>query len=150
STRPSRPVADLAPPALPEASSATAGSCSEPYHSARAAMHQARSAIFLAMQLREYLSILRRYWPLVALLPLLVGGLSLALALRRPPTHPASAKLLVTQAASDDASSAAPDLDDSATWTTTEYILDDLPHVLQSVAFAEDVRAAMAAEGYPI
>ncbi len=102
------------------------------------------------MQLREYLSILRRYWPLVALLPLLVGGLSLALALRRPPTYQASAKLLVTQAASDAASSAAPDLDDSATWTTTEYILDDLPHVLQSVAFAEDVRAAMAAEGYPI
>jgi capsular polysaccharide biosynthesis protein len=102
------------------------------------------------MQLREYLSILRRYWPLVALLPLLAGGLSLALALRRPPAYQAAAKLLVTQAPSDAAASAAPALEDGATWTTTEYILDDLPHVLQSVAFAEDVRAAMAAEGHPI
>jgi capsular polysaccharide biosynthesis protein len=101
------------------------------------------------MQLREYLSILRRYWPLVALLPLLAGGLSLALALRRPPLYQAAAKLLVTQAPSG-ADASLPGLDDGATWTTTEYILDDLPHVLQSVAFAEDVRAAMAAEGYPI
>jgi capsular polysaccharide biosynthesis protein len=101
------------------------------------------------MQLREYLSILRRYWPLVALLPLLAGGLSLAVALRRPPAYQAAAKLLVTQAPSE-RDATLPSLDDGATWTTTEYILDDLPHVLQSVAFAEDVHAAMAAEGYPI
>ncbi|NTU85085.1 MAG: hypothetical protein HGA45_37950 [Chloroflexales bacterium] len=50
------------------------------------------------MQLREYLAILRRLWPVVALLPLIVGGLSLASALGRPPAYQATARLLVTQA----------------------------------------------------
>jgi len=102
------------------------------------------------MQLREYLSILRRFWPLVALLPLLVGGLSLGLALRRPLAYQASARLLVTKALSAPAAAPQPALDDGATWATTEYILDDLPFVLHSATFAEDVRAAMAAEGYLI
>jgi uncharacterized protein involved in exopolysaccharide biosynthesis len=102
------------------------------------------------MQLRDYLTILRRYWPIILLLPLLTGALSLALALRRPALYQATAKLIVTQAPLDAAPPSDPDVDDGANWTTTEYILDDLPHVLQSVAFAEDVRAAMAAEGQPI
>ena len=101
------------------------------------------------MQLRAYLNILRRFWPLVALLPLLVGGLSLALGLRRPPAYQASARLLVTVAPSASAAPL-PALDDGATWATSEYILDDLPFVLQSAVFAEDVRAAMAAAGYPL
>jgi capsular polysaccharide biosynthesis protein len=99
------------------------------------------------MQLREYLSILRRFWPLVVLLPLLAGTLSLLLALRRPATFSATARILVTQAPSDAPAAALPDLDDGATWATTEYILDDLPFVLQSAAFAADVRAALAAQG---
>ncbi|HMQ32420.1 MAG TPA: lipopolysaccharide biosynthesis protein [Chloroflexaceae bacterium] len=102
------------------------------------------------MQLREYLAILRRLWPVVLLLPLLAGGLSLALALGRPPAYQASARLLVTLAPPAAAAPAPlPALDDGATWATTEYILDDLPFVLSSAAFAADVGAAMAAEGYP-
>lgn len=100
------------------------------------------------MQLREYLSILRRYWLLVALLPLVAGSISLALALSRPPTYQATTRLLVTLAPS--AGAVLPNLDDGATWTTTEYILDDLPFVLQSATFAEDVRATLAAEGYTL
>ena len=102
------------------------------------------------MQLREYLAILRRLWPIVVLLPLLAGGLSLALALTRPPAYQASTRLLVTQAPQPGPASLLPDLDDGATWATTEYILDDLPFVLASLAFAEDVRATLATQGYTL
>jgi hypothetical protein len=102
------------------------------------------------MQLREYLSILRRSWPIVLLLPLLTGGLSLILALRQPPAYQAAARMLVTRDAAPAPGSPLPALDDGATWATTEYILDDLPFVVRSGVFAEDVRAAMAAEGYQL
>lgn len=103
------------------------------------------------MQLRDYLNIMRRFWPIILLLPLLVGGLSLGLALRRPPLYQATARLLVTVAPMAAAAPAPlPALDDGATWATTEYVLDDLPFVLQSAAFAEDVAVAMAAVGYPL
>jgi hypothetical protein len=102
------------------------------------------------MQLREYLAILRRFWPLLLLLPLLAGGLSLALALGRQPAYQAEARLLITVAPLPAAAaSPLPDLEDGATWATSEYILDDLPFVLASASFAADVGAAMAAEGYP-
>lgn len=103
------------------------------------------------MQLLAYLAILRRSWLPVLLLPLLAGGLSLALALGRAPSYQATTTLLITQAPQPRSSaSPVPDLDDGATWATTEYILDDLPFVLASAAFAADVGAAMAAEGYPV
>lgn len=105
------------------------------------------------MQLREYLSILRRLWPIVLLLPLIAGGLSLILALGRAPSYQAAARLIITQAPPQGAPAGPaplPALDDGATWATTEYILDDLPFVLQSAAFAADVAAATAAAGYPL
>lgn len=100
------------------------------------------------MQLREYLFILRRFWPLILVLPLIVGGVSLALALGRPERYQASARIMVTQRPLDDAVAAdLPDYNNSYSWLTSEYILDDLPQVVTSVAFAEDVRAAAAAAG---
>jgi len=102
------------------------------------------------MQLREYFAILRRFWPVVVLLPLLAGGLSLALALGRQPAYAASARLMVTFAPPAEAgASPVPALDENSAWLITEYILDDLPIVLSSSAFAADVGAAMAAEGHP-
>lgn len=102
------------------------------------------------MQLREYLSILRRAWPIVLLPPLIAGLVSLALALRQPTAYQAGARLLITQAPTGASPVPLPALDDGATWATTEYILDDLPFVVRSAAFAEDVSAIMAAEGYPL
>jgi hypothetical protein len=102
------------------------------------------------MQLREYLSILRRLWPIVLLPPLITGAISLALALRQPVTYQAATRLLVTQAQAPAALSPLSALDDGASWATTEYILDDLPFVIQSAAFAGDVGAVMAAAGYPL
>jgi capsular polysaccharide biosynthesis protein len=95
------------------------------------------------MQLRAYLAILRRFWPLIVALPLLSGGLSLALALGRPERYQATAQLMVTRSVIGGAGAASlPDFNDSYSWTTTEFILDDLPQVVGSAAFAEDVRAA--------
>lgn len=100
-------------------------------------------------QLREYLLILRRRWPIVLLLPLLAGGLSLALVLRQAPRYQSGARMMIVRSplAADDATTL-PNLNDGSIWTTTEYILDDLPLVVNSVAFAQDVQAALAAEGY--
>jgi len=103
------------------------------------------------MQLREYLSILRRFWPLIVALPLLVGGLSLLLALGRPERYQAAARLMVSVEPLDVAGTAdLPDYNNNYSWLTSEYMLDDLPQVVASAAFAEDVRAAAAAEGYAL
>lgn len=103
------------------------------------------------MHLYEYLSILRRYWLAVLLPPLIAGMASLALALGRAPAYQASALALVSRVPlSASGPSPLPDVDERSTWMTTEYILDDLPFVVGSAAFAADVQAALAAEGYPI
>lgn len=103
------------------------------------------------MQLREYLSILRRFWPLIVALPLLAGGLSLALGLGRPQPYQASARVMVSlQPLDADFNAELPDYNNNYSWLTSEYMLDDLPQVVNSVAFAEDVRAAAAEEGYSL
>lgn len=93
------------------------------------------------MELRLYLSIIRRRWPLVAALPILVALLSLALALARPPVYGVSVPLLVTRgdrffAPGDDIEQASDD--------TTAL---DLPAVLSSVPFAQDVARELARGG---
>jgi capsular polysaccharide biosynthesis protein len=94
------------------------------------------------MQLRAYLALLRRFWPLIVALPLLSGGLSLALALGQSERYQTTVQLMLTRSAIDGAGAASlPNLNDSYIWITTEYILDDLPQVVASAAFAEDVRA---------
>ncbi len=103
------------------------------------------------MHLYEYLSILRRYWFLVLLPPLIAGTVSLALALSRTPAYQSSALALVSRVPlSASTPSPLPDVDERSTWMTTEYILDDLPFVVGSAAFASDVQAALAAEGYQL
>lgn len=103
------------------------------------------------MQLRDLLLILRRFWPVVVLLPLLAGGLSLFAALRQPTRYQAAARLMVSQTPFDAAGVAElPDYNNSFSWLASEYILDDLPQVLNSMAFAEDVALTLADEGYSI
>jgi capsular polysaccharide biosynthesis protein len=103
------------------------------------------------MQLRAYIAILRRFWPLLLFLPLLTGGLSAVLALSRPPTYQAVTRLLVTQASLPGAADASlADLAAGATWASSEYILDDLPAVLTSSSFAADVLPQLAAAGHSL
>jgi capsular polysaccharide biosynthesis protein len=98
------------------------------------------------MQLRHYLGILRRYWPMVAALPLLVGALSLAAALREPLRYSTVARLMVTQALPDSPPSPPPAyLRDQ--WDGSEFLIDDLPQVIGSALFAQDVSAALRERG---
>jgi capsular polysaccharide biosynthesis protein len=93
------------------------------------------------MQLRRYLAILTRFWPLVALLPLAVGALALSAALTRPLRYTASARLMVTQALPPGL--APPNLRDQ--WDGTEFLIDDIPQVVGSELFAQDVSATQLA-----
>jgi capsular polysaccharide biosynthesis protein len=103
------------------------------------------------MQLRTYLALLRRFWPLILLLPLLAGGLSLGLALRQPTRYQAGVRVMIARSVIATGSAASlPDFNDSYSWTTTEFILDDLPQVIGSAAFAKDVQAAVAADGLSV
>lgn len=104
------------------------------------------------MELRYYLAIVRRRWPLVIGLPLLVALLSGAAAFNQPQRYSLTARLLVTQTplarVATDADN--PDLNSVGNWQASEYLLDDLPQVLSSAAFATDVSALLAAQGYTI
>jgi capsular polysaccharide biosynthesis protein len=103
------------------------------------------------MQLRELSAIVRRYWIVILLLPLLAGGLSMIVALRQPQRYQAAARLMVSQTPFDAGGVAAlPDYNNSYSWLASEYILDDLPQVLNSLAFAEDVAQTLSAEGYTV
>lgn len=110
----------------------------------------ARPQPHIIMQLREYVLILRRFWPILLLLPALAAGLSLAMGLRQPARYQAAARLMITQSPLAPAGNELPDYNNSYSWLTSEYILDDLPQVVGSRAFAEDVAAALAAEGLAV
>jgi capsular polysaccharide biosynthesis protein len=104
------------------------------------------------MQLRYYFSIVLRFWLLIVVLPLAVALLSLWGALQQPPRYGASARLMITQ------TPLVPqqpglledfDLDYNYyhSWINSEFILDDLPQVVTSRAFAQDVSTLLAARG---
>jgi capsular polysaccharide biosynthesis protein len=103
------------------------------------------------MQLRRYVGILRRFWLLLVLLPLLVGALSLALELREPPRYGATARLVVSQTpriSGEEVPFA--DFNLNHSWLSSEFILDDIPLIVPSRAFAEDVSALLAEQGHTI
>ncbi len=103
------------------------------------------------MQLRSYLAIVQRYWVVIGILPLLVGVISLVLALRQPQQYRAIARAMVTQTVHVQPQTGAfPDFNLNYSWASSEYILDDLPQLVKSRVFAEDVSTLAAAEGYPI
>ncbi len=100
------------------------------------------------MQLRAYLALLRRFWLMILLLPLATGGISLGMSLRQPVRYQATVRLMIARSLIDTSGVASmPDFNDSYSWTTTEFILDDLPQVIGSSAFATDVQAAVVAAG---
>jgi capsular polysaccharide biosynthesis protein len=103
------------------------------------------------MQLRRYVGILRRFWLLLLLLPLLVGALSLALELREPPRYGVSTRLVVSQTPRlSEAEMPFADFNLNHSWLSSEFILDDIPLIVTSRTFAQDVSALLAAQGYEI
>lgn len=106
------------------------------------------------MQLRYYLAILWRFWLLILALPLAVGLLSLALELQQPQRYGASARVMVTHEPLVQRSGTenVPLLDFNMqhSWLTSEFILDDLPQVVTSRLFAEDVQLLLASQGITV
>jgi capsular polysaccharide biosynthesis protein len=96
------------------------------------------------MDLFLFLSIIRRYWPVVVAVPLLVALLSLAAALARPPAYAASTRLLVTRA---DFPESRAGLSAGGNEDTVAY---DLPVVVSGALFRRDLAAALAEQGRPI
>lgn len=97
------------------------------------------------MELRRYATIVRRGWWIVLGVPALV--LLLTLPTFRPDTvrYRAIAKIAVTQdrAAGD---TILPDFDVFNSWQSSQYVIDDLPAVIRSAAFARDVSAWISSE----
>jgi capsular polysaccharide biosynthesis protein len=103
------------------------------------------------MQLRHYLAILRRSWLLLVLLPLAVGGISLAFELQQPQLYRASTRLFVSQEPyslmrEDDLL----DLNLQYSWISSEFVLDDVPQLVNSRVFAEDISMWLAPRGVEV
>ena len=92
------------------------------------------------MSLAEYVGALRRRWPLLLAVPLLVLIVSAAAALREPARYGTSTRLLVTRA--PEAGGAA-GLSDRGEDTTAQ----DVPAIAQGSAFRADLAAALARRG---
>lgn len=103
------------------------------------------------MQLRHYLNILLRVWPLIVALPIAVGLLSFLVELRQPQRYGASARVMVTQTPRFEAQDPSlPDFNLFYSWQGSEYILDDLPQVVTSRMFAEDVVRVLGEQGLTV
>lgn len=101
------------------------------------------------MQLREFARILRRFWPLIVSLPLLVGALSTVAALRQPTRYGASARVMITQApVAVPPDSAFPDFNLQNSWASSSYIIDDMPQIATGLSLATDISTALAEQGY--
>ena len=100
------------------------------------------------MELRDYLSIARRWWWLI-LLPAVVAGLYGAATYRRPaPSYSASLRYTASQPASLINS---PGYDPNYyRWLTSEYVVTGLRSWVQTGSFAQAVSAELAAAGKPI
>ncbi|HEY1011796.1 MAG TPA: hypothetical protein VGE07_03770 [Herpetosiphonaceae bacterium] len=95
------------------------------------------------MELRRYLTIIRRAWWIAVGVPLLVLAISLPGFRPDPQRYRAAARIAVTQAAIQprDTQEEFPDLNSDHSWQAAQYIVDDLPAIIKSVTFANDVSA---------
>ncbi len=96
------------------------------------------------MDLYLYLDILRRRWPLVVGLPLLVALISLGVALMRPPSYRVIATVIATRGITDPTSIA------GMTSAREDTVAYDLPAIIGSRAFARDVAQALTQQGRQI
>ena len=96
------------------------------------------------MELRDYLSVVQRRWPIVAtvtVLALLVGAF---FTLRGPRAYESTVRLAVS-AGADTRTDTPPYVyyRDYYAWLASEYLADDLSEIIKSDAFAADVRQAL-------
>jgi capsular polysaccharide biosynthesis protein len=101
------------------------------------------------MELRHYLGIVRRSWPLVAGLPALVALLTVALAVVLPSTYSITAAMLVTQGpiAIQEQQEILPDQNNRESWSASEFIVDDILQLVETRRFADDIAGWVQAQG---
>jgi capsular polysaccharide biosynthesis protein len=103
------------------------------------------------VELRDYLSVLRRRWRAMSLLFVLVLAIALAFAFRGPRSYEATQRIAVSvgdvQSAALSGSPTPPPGDQPPysyyreyyLWLASEYLADDLSEIIQSEVFAKDV-----------
>jgi len=103
------------------------------------------------MQRQRYLAILHRFRVIVVVIPVITALVSLLLALTQPPRYSATARLMVSQSPHlPEEVIPYPDVNLANSWKSTEYILDDIPHVIRSSIFAQDVSQWLNTQGYQV
>ncbi len=93
------------------------------------------------MELRHYFDILRRSWPIVVGLPLLVALLTIALWFVLPGRYGTLVAMLITQQqiATNQADAILPDYNNFNSWAASEYIVDDMLQLVETRRFAQDI-----------
>ncbi len=90
------------------------------------------------MELRRYLSIIQRAWWLVVGVPLLVLAVSLISFRPDPSRYRVTAKIAVTLDVIG-GNEILPDMNVYNSWQSSQFIVDDLPAIIRSQAFASAV-----------
>src|SRR5215213_9341275 len=90
------------------------------------------------MELRRYLAIIQRSWWLVVGVPLAVLAFSLLSFRPDPSRYRVTAKMAVTLDAIG-GNEVLPDMNIYNSWQTSQFIVDDLPAIVRSAAFASAV-----------
>ncbi|HET7077381.1 MAG TPA: Wzz/FepE/Etk N-terminal domain-containing protein [Chloroflexia bacterium] len=105
------------------------------------------------MELRQYIAVVRRRWPLVAIIVVLSALFSLSLLLTQKPTYTAFVRLSMRQQSLPAQTPAAGQpgfftYDNYYNWVSSEYASDDYTQIVPSQAFAARVLDKLKAQ-YP-
>lgn len=99
------------------------------------------------MQLRYYAAVLRRFWVILVALPVVVALVSTALEMRQSVSYLSETRLMLTQTPHPSSRTGQfPDINLQYSWQSSQFILDDMPSVITSRAFAEDVSRRLNAQ----
>lgn len=98
------------------------------------------------MELRDYTRVLRRYWGLVVVLPVVVGVASFIFRAQPAPTYSASVRFTIGVNALPPNQALGYDPILTA-YQASEYIRDDFVEIIRSDVFADDVNTVLAKMG---
>lgn len=98
------------------------------------------------MELRAYVGVLRRRWPAVLILPLLVVVLTAYLDQTRTASYTADARVSLS-AISDESTTSDYEFDNYYDFLTTEFIIDDTLEIIRGNVFAGAVADRLNAQG---
>src|SRR5215213_6736241 len=96
------------------------------------------------IEIQLYLAIIRRRWWLPVAVALLTALLTLAFALAQPPRYGLTVRMLVTRTALLAHPPPGSNVD------TEDRVAYDLPAIISSAAFAQDVVRGLAEQGHPL